>query len=488
MLERLFRLSEHGTTVRTELLAGLTTFLTMAYIIFVQPAVLSGAMFGSPTGMDFGAVTTATCVSAALATLVMAFYGKYPIALAPGMGENFFFVFSVLPAAAAAGSAEPWRVGLGVVFVSGVLFYLLYLVGIRERILDAISPSLKNGAAVGIGLFIAFIGLQNAGLIVSAASVAPGPPPTLVPGTLVKMNSRLFAPDMAVFLTGLLTMAALQARRVRGAILWGILAGAASAWALRLALPVLAPAAWESESVRASAVARLSLPPAGLPPWRWVCSWPPSPAPTFLKLDWRGALTLPMLPFVFMFLFMDVFDTIGTLVGVGEQAGFIKDNRLPRARQAMLADQTGTLIGALLGTSTVTSYIESSAGVESGGRTGLTSVAVAVLFLLALFFSPLIAAVGQCPPITAPALVLVGAMMLRNVLKIEWQDTSEALPAFLILVGIPLSYSISDGLALGFVSYPFVKRLSGRGRECSGLMNVLAAVLILYFVFVRTRL
>ena len=489
LLDRLFRLSENQTTVRTEGLAGLTTFLTMAYIMFVQPAVLSGAMFGFATGMNFGALTTATCVSAALACFVMGFYGRYPIALAPGMGDNFFFVFSVMPAAAAAGLPEPWRVALGVVFISGVLFYVLYFLGIRERILDAISPSLKNGVAVGIGLFIAFIGLQNSGLIVSAAAVAPGNPPTLIPGTLVKLTSRFLSPDLLVFAFGLVLMAALQARRVRGAILWGILGSTALAFLLRLALPRLAPGIWASAALQQSKLqTMLHLPQPSLPCWQWFVSMPPSAAPTFMKMDLWNALAPAMVPFILIFLFMDVFDTIGTLVGVGEQAGFMRNNKLPRARQAMLADQTGTLIGAVMGTSTVTSYIESAAGVAAGGRTGLTSVVVGLLFLVALFFSPLIALVGSYPPVTAPALVVVGAMMLPNVTKIDWSDFSEAVPAFLIMMGVPLSYSISDGLALGFIAYPVIKWLSGRGRETGWLMNILAVILVLYFALIRTRM
>lgn len=478
MFEKFFHLSEHGTTVRIELLAGLTTFLTMGYIIFVQPAVLSGAMFGFSTGMDFGAVMAATCVAAALATAVMALYARYPIALAPGMGENFFFVFSVMPAAAkACPGASPWQVALGVVFISGVLFYALYLLGIRERIFDGISPSLKNGIAVGIGLFIAFIGLQNAGVIVKDA------------GTLVKLNSRFGSPDVVVFLAGLILTAVLQSRRVRGAILWGIAGTVALALCLRLGLPRWAPDVWMSGTVRESRlVTMLALPDRSQPVWRWIVSPPPSLAPTFLKMDLAHAATLAMWPFILIFVFMDTFDTVGTLIGVGEQAGFMKDNKLPRARQAMLADQAGTLIGSCLGTSTTTSFIESAAGVEAGGRTGLTSLAVAGLFLLALFFSPLVALVGSYPPITAPALVVVGSMMARNVSRIEWSDYSESLPAFLTMIGIPLSYSIADGLALGFISYPIVKLTSGRGRQVHAFVYAMAGILLLYFFAVRSRI
>ena len=470
MLERCFRLAENQTNARTEVLAGVTTFLTMAYIIFVQPAVLSGAMFGKATGMDFGAVTTATCLAATLATAIMALYARYPIAQAPGMGENFFFVFSAIPAAAAAGFANGWEVALGAVFISGVLFLVLSLVGLRELIFNAVSLSLKNGIAAGIGLFIAFIGLQNAGLVVKD------------PGTAVKLNAHFASPDLLVFFFGLLLTAGLHARRVRGSILWGIVAATALAALLKLALPRLSPALAAAPEVAGSALAQRFEFAKG------IIAAPPSLAPTFLKADLVHALSPRMLPFVFVFLFMLVFDTIGTLIGVCEQAGFIKDNRLPRARQAMLSDAVGTVAGAALGTSTVTSFIESAAGVEQGGRTGLTGLVVAGLFVLALFFGPLIAMVGSYPPITAPALVIVGAMMLQNVTKIDWRDYSEAIPAFLTLIGIPLSYSIADGLALGFISYPIIKLLSGKGREVGWLTYLLAAVLVAYFLGVRSRM
>ncbi len=470
MLERFFRLSESQTNARTEVLAGVTTFLTMAYIIFVQPAVLSGKMFGKETGMDFGAVTTATCLSAALATVLMALYARYPIAQAPGMGENFFFVFSAIPAATAAGFSNAWEVALGAVFVSGVLFLFLSLIGLRELIFNAISPSLKNGIAAGIGLFIAFIGLQNAGVILKD------------PGTAVKLNSHLASPDLVVFFAGLLITVVLHVRKVRGSILWGILGATALATVLRLVLPQLpqfvaaSPQVVESGLLRQFQFAKA------------VIALPPSIGPTFLKADLARALSPQVLPFVFVFLFMLVFDAIGTLIGVCEQAGFIKENRLPRAKQAMLSDAVGTVAGSMLGTSTVTSFIESAAGVEQGGRTGLTGLVVGALFLVALFFSPLIAMVGSYPPITAPALVLVGAMMMQNVTKIDWKDYSESVSAFLIVIGIPLSYSIADGLGLGLISYPLIKLLCGRGREAGYLSYGLAVVLVVYFILVRSRL
>ncbi len=462
MLERLFRLSENQTTARTELLAGATTFLTMAYIIFVQPAVLSRS------GMDFGAVTTATCLSAALATAIMALYARYPIAQAPGMGENFFFVFSAVPAAAAAGFANAWEVALGTVFFSGLLFLILSLVGLREMIFNAVSPSLKNGIAAGIGLFIAFIGLQNAGLIIKD------------PGTAVKLNARFGSPDLLVFFFGLLLTAVLHARKVRGSILWGIAGATGLATGLKLGAPHLPGALTQAAEVQGSMLMKQFQLAQG------VVAPPPSLAPTFLRMDLAHALAPAMLPFILVFLFMLVFDAIGTLIGVAEQAGFMKDNKLPRAKQAMLSDAIGTVAGAAAGTSTVTSFIESAAGVEQGGRTGLTGLVVAALFLVALLFSPLIAMVGSYPPITAPALVIVGAMMMQNVTKVDWKDASESLPAFLTLVGIPLSYSIADGLALGFISYPIIKLFSGKGRQIGWLTYVLAVVLVAYFIFVRS--
>jgi len=606
MLDRFFYLSENRTTFRTELLAGLTTFLTMAYIIFVQPAVLSGLFFvdfmgeKALTGMDFGAVTTATCVAAALATLLMGLFARYPIGLAPGMGENFFFVITLLPAAAAvpafadaldAGQTTPWQIGLGVVFVAGVLFLIVSALGVQSKLLDAISPSMRAGIAVGIGLFIAFIGLQGAKVVVDSG------------GTLVKLNPQFASPDLVVFFCGLMVTAGLYALRVRGSIVWGILAATLLAVVLKLGLPAFLPdmpmlpkkishqlaghglnlslsTGWYdrpgSQPVQVSltsdepaevtrrftvqllvrregtasgyddrVVRELDLPadtlrvdvtwkapqlsqattyalqvsegdrprpdlsfPAALSdPWtpvprlpelvthsvlmqrfsvaERIVDVPPSPEPTMFKMDWRRALSLSMIPFILIFLFMDVFDTLGTLIGVSEQAGFIKDDKLPRMKSALVSDAVGTVAGAAMGTSTVTSFIESAAGVEQGGRTGLTAVTVALLFVVALFFSPIIAMVGSYPPITAPALVVVGSLMMRNVTKIEWDNAAEVLPSFLIIIGIPMTYSIADGLALGFIAYPVVKLIAGQGRDVRWLMIVMALVLVAYFVLVR---
>ena len=444
-LERQFELSAQGTSVRTEVLAGITTFLTMAYIVFVQPAVLSTDFAGHATGLEFGAILFATCVGSAFASILMGLYANYPIALAPGMGENFFFV-SVIMSVAALGMPNAWQTALGVVFVAGVIFWIVSASGMREAILNAISRSMRNGIAVGIGLFITFIGLRNTGLLVAS------------PATFVTLNPHLLSADVGVFLAGVLVAAGLQARRVRGAILWGMAVAAVAAAAL------------------------------GKIQYAGLVGLPHAQHLALFKMDIAGALTLSLVPFVIVLVFMDVFDTIGTLIGVAEQAGFTRNNTLPRANRVLMVDATATVAGACLGTSTVTAFIESGAGVAAGGRTGLAAIVTGILFLVTLLFSPLVATVGRYMPITAPALVIVGAMMMRNVTKIDWDDFSETIPAFLTIIGIPLFYSIADGLALGLVAYPIVKLLAGRGREVRWLAFVLAALLIVYFVFVRSRL
>lgn len=443
MMARWFRIEEQGTRLRTEVTAGVTTFLTMAYIIFVQPAVLSS----EPSGMPFDAVMGATCLAAALSTFLMGILANYPIALAPGMGENFFFVGTLVPACAALNipGIAPWRTALGVVAISSIPFLLVTLLGIRQAMVQALSPSMKSAAAVGIGLFIAFIGLQHGGVITAA------------PGTMVRLEPHLTQVTTGIFFFGLLVTAVLMARGVRGAILLGILASA-----------VLAGM-------------------GGQITWTRPVGPPPDIRPVFMKMDVVGVLQHlgRLLPLIVMLSFMDIFDTVGTLVGVAQQAGFVRGPTIPRANRVMAADATGTLLGAALGTSTVTSYIESTTGVQAGGRTGLAACVTGVLFLLALFFAPLVRMVTQCQAVTAPALLLVGAMMMSSVRFIAWDDATEAVPAFLTLIGIPLTYSIADGLALGFISYPAVKLLSGRGREASWLMYGMAAFLLLYFACIR---
>ena len=442
MVERIFHLEKMGTNVRTEFLAGITTFLTMAYIIFVNPIVLSTDFRGNPTGLAAESVMLATCLAAFLGTCLMGLVANYPIAQAPGMGENFFFV-SVVMTLTAAGFSDSWKVALGIIFLSGVLFLILTLFRVREALIDAISPSLKNGIAVGIGLFIAFIGLRNAGVVLEA------------PGTAVRLNPHITEPRVLIFFAGLIITAVLHARKVRGAILWGILIS--------------------------TGIALVS----GQQGWEGVVGLPRQQAFFQFDFSWmrRPETYFTILPYVLIFLFMNVFDTVGTLIGVSEQAGFLVDNKLPRASQALLSDAVATVAGACMGTSTVTSYIESAVGVASGGRTGLTSIVTGGLFIVALFFTPLAKMVGGYPSITAPALLIVGGMMVRNLEKVDWEDYTEALPAFLIILGVPLFYSISDGLAVGFISYPLIKLLSGKGKGISPVVYVIAILFIARYVF-----
>lgn len=438
VIERLFHLSEHNTTVRTEVIAGVTTFLTMAYIIFVQPTVLSAA------GMDFGAVLVATCLASGIATLLMAFLANYPIAVAPAMGHNFFFAFTVVAA-----MRVPWQAALGAVACAGLIFIVTAGVGLRERLITAIPESLKHAIAVGIGLLIALIGLEWGGIVRGA------------PGTLVTLGHLKLAPALLT-LFGLLVMAVLMARRVRGALLIGILA---------------------------SAVAGLA---TGLVRYQGLVSPPPSIAPTLMQLDILGVLKPGMAVVVFIFFFLALFDSVGTLVGVANQAGLMRGNTLPRARGALLADAIGTVVGAALGTSTVTAYIESSTGVAAGGRTGLASVVTASLFFLSLFFFPLVRMIGGgypigdgvvLYPVIAPALVLVGTMMMPAVRGIAWDDATEGIPAFLTIVMIPLTVSITDGIAFGVISHAALKLATGRGREVHWLMYAFAVAFVLRYVF-----
>jgi AGZA family xanthine/uracil permease-like MFS transporter len=439
MIRRLFKLEQLDTDVRTEVIGGVTTFMTMSYIVFVNPAVLSGA------GMDFGAVMTATCLSAAVATFAMALAANYPIALAPGMGENFFFLTVVV------GMGVAWEVALAAVFVSGVVFFLLTFLRIREMIIDAVPDSLKHGIAVGIGLLIAFLGLTGAGIV---------EPSDL--GGVLKLGDLSRAPTL-VASAGLVLTVVLMVRRVGGAILLGILFTTALAWALNLI------------------------------EWHGLVSTPPSLAPTFMKMDLRGLLDAAMIPVVVIFLFMAVFDAIGTLIGVSDQAGLLKDGKLPRATPALLADSSGTVVGAVLGTSTVTAYIESATGVQAGARTGLANMVTGALFLVVLFLSPVVRMVGggvtlddgtTLAPMTAPALIVVGSLMARNIKRIDWSDLTEAFPAFLVVVGIPFCNSIADGIAFGFIVYPVVKLLTGRAREVSILVYALGALFLARYLFV----
>lgn len=436
MFERLFHLSALGTTVRTEVLAGFTTFLTMAYIIFVQPTVLSAA------GMDPGAVMTATCVASAVATLLMGLLANYPIAVAPAMGHNFFFAFTVVAA-----GGTPWPVALGAVAIAGTLFILTAGIGLRERVITAVPGSLKHAITVGIGLLIALIGLEWSGIIVDS------------PGTLVTLGP-LSSPPVLLAIGTFALMAVLMARGVRAALLIGMMASTVIALVL------------------------------GLTKYEGIVSTPPSLAPTLLKLDVLGALTPGMIDVVFVFLFLALFDSIGTLIGVASRMGLVRDGKLPRAREALLADAVGTVVGAGLGTSTVTAYIESTTGVATGGRTGLANVVTAVLFLLALFFSPLVKMIGggyaagtnvTLYPIVAPALVLVGVMMMESVAAIRWNDFTEAVPSFLAMVTMPLAVSITDGIAFGFIAYAVLKPATGRARELDWLAYVFALLFLVRY-------
>ena len=438
LAERLFRLKDNATSIRIEMLGGATTFTTMAYIIFVNPALLSQA------GMDFGAVLVATCLSAGIATWVMGLAANYPIALAPGMGENLFFLTAVV------GMGISWQVALAAVFVSGVVFFLLTFLRIRELIIDAIPQSLKVAIAVGIGLFIAFLGLYSGGIIERSAE---GNPLHL---------ADLTRPASIVALVGLVLTIGLMVRKTKGAILIGILAATVLAWAM------------------------------GLVEYQGLVERPPSLAPTFLQLDLRGLLDAAMIPVVVIFLFMAVFDAIGTLIAIGEQGGFMRDGHLPRATPALMADSSGTVIGSLLGTSTVTAYVESATGVEAGARTGLANLVTGALFFLALFFAPVARMVGGGVPVeggtalypmTAPALIVVGSLMARNVRNIEWSDFTEAFPAFLVMIGIPFAWSIADGIAFGFIAYPLLKLLAGRPKEASALVYFLGALFVARYIF-----
>lgn len=428
-MDGFFRLRENKTNVQTEIIAGITTFMTMAYIIFVNPNILSAA------GMDFGAVMTATALAAGITTILMGLVTNYPFALASGMGLNAFFAFVVAPIAG-------WQVALGAVFISGIVFFILSVLRIIDMIDFAVPVSLKRAISAGIGLFIAFIGLQGAGVIV-------GSPATQV--TLGDLNT----PGVMLSLIGLAIIAILMARRVKGAILLGILITTVIGMFMGVA------------SI-----------PAGIGD---IIGRPASLLPVFGQLDIRGALGLGFM-LVFAFVFVDVFDTMGTLMGTAARAGFLdKEGRLPKIKNAMIVDAIGTTGGALLGTSTVTTYVESTAGISEGGRTGLTSIVTGVLFLLALFLAPL---AGLVPPqATAPALIIVGVLMVGAVTGIDFDDFTEAFPAFLTLLFMPLAFSIADGIAIGFLAYPIVKAVSGRAREVHWFVYVLAVVSFIHFFF-----
>ncbi len=427
MLERVFHLKENNTTIRTELLAGLTTFMTMAYVVVVNPRILSEA------GMPVEGVLFATCISAALATLVMGLWANYPIALAPGMSLNAYFTYSIV-----IGRGVAWQTALGVVLLSGILFLILTLTNVREQIVNGIPNCLKHGTAGGIGLFIAFVGFRNAKIIVANAS-------TFV--ALGKTSDK----EVILAAVGVVLIAILVARKVGSAILIGIV------------------------------LITLAGIPLGVSHWpAHLFSWP-HPSGTFLKLDLRSATKIGLGELVFVFFFVDLFDNVGTLVGVCEQGGFLHQGKLPRASRALLADAFGTIVGALTGTSTVTSYIESAAGVAAGARTGLGNLVIAGLFVVAMFCAPIVAAIPSYA--TAPALILVGALMCSSVAKVDWGDFTDAVPAFLTLIATPLTFSIATGLSLGLLSFTFLKLFTGRHKEISPLIWVLSALFLLRYAF-----
>lgn len=446
-LDRIFRLEESGTTIRTEAVGGVTTFMTMSYIIFVQPVILSGA------GMDKGAVMFATCVASALATLLMGLLARYPISLAPAMGHNVFFAVIVCGT-----MGYSWQIALGAVFISGLIFIILSAVGAWEKLVASVPNSLKHAIAVGIGLLIALVGLQWGGVVI------PGE------GTIAAIGNLTSKPVLVV-LFGVAVTAVLMALRVRGAILLGILA-----------------------------TALLGL-PAGLVQYHGVFSMPPSVSPTLFKLDILGALDTGLITVIFVFFFLDMFDTMGTLIGVSGPAGFLEGDRLPRANRAMFADAVGTVGGALLGTSTITSYVESASGIEHGAKTGLANVFTSLLFLVALFFSPLAemfggeyvitlpagtgneAAVKEIilRPVIAPALIIVGYLMLKCVSMIRWDEITEAIPAYLTIIMMPLS-GITDGIAFGFISFALLKLVTGKGKDVHWLIYMFAVLFIVKYI------
>lgn len=428
LLESFFKLKEHGTDVKTEVIAGFTTFLTMAYIVIVNPAILS------LTGMDFNAVFVATCLAAALGTGIMALVANYPIALAPGMGLNAYFTFTVVQ-----GMGVPWQAALGAVFISGIVFLAVSLFKVREAIVNAIPQSLKFAISAGVGLFLAIIALKNAGVVADH------------PATLVTLGN-LHDPKVLLAILGFFIIVALEYRRVHGSIIIGI-----------LAVTVLSVA-------------------LGLSNFEGVVAPVPSMAPTFMHMDLEGALSAGLLGVIFVFFFVDLFDTTGTLVGVSHRAGLLdKDGKLPRLKRALMADSIAITAGAAMGTSSTTAYIESAAGTAVGGRTGLTALVVAILFLACLWISPLAKTVPAYA--TAPALCYVAVLMTRGLAEIDWDDLTESAPAVMTAVAMPFTFSIADGIAFGFISYAVIKILAGRFADLKPAVLVIAVLWVVKLAF-----
>jgi AGZA family xanthine/uracil permease-like MFS transporter len=430
VLERYFEFEALGTTWRTEILAGFTTFITMAYVAFVNPSILSQA------GMPIAAVAAATCFSAGFGSLLMGILARYPIALAPGMGLNAYFTYSVVK-----GMGVPWEVALGAVFLSGVVFLLLTFLGIRQLILAAIPPELYASVAVGVGLFICLLGLRDAGIVVPS------------PATMVTMGN-LRDPKTLLAVAGLVSVAALLARGVKAAILIGVLGTTLLGF-------LTGQIRWQPHTTHLSDLAA-----------------------TAFRLDIAGTLHMGLLEIAFVFLFVDLFDNIGALLAIGKKAGLVDERgRIPRANRIFTADALATIAGSCAGTSTVTSYIESSAGVAAGGRSGVTAVVVGILFLGLFFVVP---AVGVIPSFaTAPALIVVGSLMMTSIREVDWDDALVAIPAFLTMVTIPLTFSVANGLALGFIAYTAVRVFSGRFRGVSWLVYALTIIFIARFLYLR---
>jgi len=429
MLERVFKLSENKTSVRTEVIAGITTFLTMAYIIFVNPQILTAAK------MDAGAVFVATCVASAIGCFLMAFLANYPIALAPGMGLNAYFAFGVV-----GGMGHSWQVALGCVFISGVIFFIISVLPIREWIVNAIPKSLKMAIAAGIGLFLALIAFKNAGIVA-------GHEATLV------THGKLTSWPVLMATLGFALIVALEYRRIMGGVIIGILV--------------------------VTVVSIL----AGYEKFQGVFDVPPSIGPVFLQMDLGGALQVGLVTVVFAFLFVDLFDNTGTLIALAHRGGFMRpDGTVPRLHRALMSDSAAAMIGAAVGTSTTTSYIESASGINVGGRTGLTAAVVGLLFLLALFVAPL---AGSIPAYaTAPALLYVACLMARGLIEIEWDDVTEAAPAVITAIIMPFTFSIADGIAFGFISYAGIKLVAGRFRDIHPAVGTLAVLFVIKYLII----
>ncbi|GAB7386472.1 hypoxanthine/guanine permease PbuO [Bacillaceae bacterium] len=429
-MNRLFKLQERGTTVSTEILAGFTTFLTMVYIVVVNPAILSEA------GMDFRAVFIATILASIVATLIMGLFANYPIAIAPGMGMNAYFAYSVVK-----GTGVSWEVALGTVLLAGILFILLSFTNFRHLLINAIPLNLKYGITAGIGLFISFIGLQNAGIVVDS------------PATLVTIGD-LHQPMTLLAITGLIISLILLAYQVQGSLFIGMIITSLLAWFFGL-LDV---------------------------PEQWF-AWPGGLEKTALQADVGAVFAQGLYAIVFTFLIITLFDTTGTMLGVAEQAGLLQNHKFPRVKSALLADAVGTTFGAIVGTSPTSAYIESSAGVAVGGRTGLTAVVVCALLAITLFFAPLAEMLASIPAITAPALIIVGFFMINGLRNIDWKNFEEAFPAFLIVVTMPLTFSIATGIGIGFIVYPILKLLRGKGKEVHPILYVFAVLFFLQIGF-----